>query len=329
MTIYSEYFFLENFIAGMVFAYTSKLITGGRPGGRRLVLSGILAGLYAFIIFVPVPPAAAVLTVVAFCLVQGWLMSAGMSGCAGTADDERTARKKGRHGGVQSNRKPEPHAQTAPDRRTIRRVESRTGAKKAKRMVGCGFIYFLVTVFYGGVTNAILRLGSFRGLAGAVITGSGAMYMPALTYTGLMAAATAAAMVIVIAIRLVKAKRIDRETRVKAAVSFDGVSWVLDGMIDTGNSLKEPVTGRPVALVSGETLKKMTDRLEHKETRYVLVPYVSVGERGTLQGYRADSMSVSGTVIVRPVIAASRQSLGDIQILLPGELMERGIYGNS
>ncbi len=296
MTIYSEYFFLENFIAGMAFAYTSKLITGGRPGGRRLVLSGILAGLYAFIIFVPVPHAAAVISVVVFCLVQGQLISAGIAGSVGNAGGERTAR---------------------------------TARKKARRIAGCGFVYFLVTVFYGGVTNAILRLGSFRGLAGAVITGSGAMYMPALTYTGLMAAATAAAMVIVIAIRLVKAKRIDRETRVKAAVSFDGVSWVLEGMIDTGNSLREPVTGRPVALVSGEMLKKMTEKLENKEARFVLVPYVSVGERGTLQGYRADSLSVSGAVIVRPVIAASRQSLGDIQILLPGELMERGIYGNS
>lgn len=297
MTIYGEYFFLENFIAGVAFAYTTQLIAG-RPsrmksGVLRLIISGALAGTYAFIIFIDISPPILFISVAAFCLLQSLVLF------------------------------------SCPRQRRIRRISDKSGIK---RIWGSALIYFLVTVLYGGMTGAILNLCgpryNLKGFAGATVVGSGAIYLEPVTYLGVMAAGTVAAMTVSIAVKVFKEKRISRETRVTAEVSFDGKVWRLEGLIDTGNRLKDPITGKPVCLIGQELLDEMVGERENRDSRYVMIPYVTVGNRGILQGYRADSLQVSGRTIIHPIIAASYQNLGDVQILLPRELMERGIYGN-
>lgn len=297
MTIYGEYFFLENFIAGVAFAYTTLLIAG-RPsqmksGVLRLIISGALAGAYAFIIFTGASPPVLFISAAAFCLLQSLILF------------------------------------SCPQRQSPLRMP---GKSCVKRLGGCALIYFLVTVLYGGVTGAILNLCgpryNLKGFAGATVVGSGAIYLEPVTYLGVMAAGTVAAMIVSIAVKVFKEKRISRETRVTAEVSFDGKVWRLEGLIDTGNRLKDPITGKPVCLIGQELLDEMVGERENRDSRCVMIPYVTVGNRGILQGYRADSLQVGGRTIIHPIIAASYQNLGDVQILLPRELMERGIYGN-
>jgi stage II sporulation protein GA (sporulation sigma-E factor processing peptidase) len=60
----------------------------------------------------------------------------------------------------------------------------------------------------------------------------------------------------------------------------------MKGFVDTGNFLRDPISGRPVCV----TTKQVMERLTPEETQFCLVPYRGVGkEGGLLAGIRPDS----------------------------------------
>ena len=80
--------------------------------------------------------------------------------------------------------------------------------------------------------------------------------------------------------------------------------------LDTGNHLTEPVSGKPVSILSAEKGKDLFDT----EKGIVLIPFRTVGrENGLIPAVRADRMEVHGDgltqVIERPCIALSRAPL--------------------
>lgn len=64
-----------------------------------------------------------------------------------------------------------------------------------------------------------------------------------------------------------------------------------DALVDTGNSLKEPTTGRPVSIIEKNAL---TDILTEKigKTEMCIIPYHSIGRRGILYGIRIPRMEI-------------------------------------
>ena len=111
--------------------------------------------------------------------------------------------------------------------------------------------------------------------------------------------------------------------------------WRLQGFIDSGNMLREPLSRRPVAVVSRTMMERILSELEDTEVRYTVVPYRSVGvSSGVMDGYRADFVRVDGRTIKKPVLAVCEDDSfltaeeGGKQILLPASMLERGIYAN-
>ena len=99
---------------------------------------------------------------------------------------------------------------------------------------------------------------------------------------------------------------------------------------DTGNTLQDPLTGRPVVVVEGELVKALLpelpgldrQRLSHpvelmgelKETglRFQLLPYRAVGvECGMLLALRARGIAVDGRPLGRLLVALSPTALDD------------------
>lgn len=265
MVVYGEYLFLENFVAGVAFAVTSKLIAGFESGKLRIILSGVLSGIFPFVVFLNLSGASVVALTLAFSMIQAVVLF---------------------------------------------------GIKSPGKLIVCGFIYLLVTILYGGITIAIINL----------------LRLPILTYGPIIAGGAVAVMAVAAAISIVREKKIDTATRVRVDVDFDGKQWELDGLIDTGNYLRDPFGGKPVALVSHDLLVMMTEHLEDREIRKMPIPYKSVGVTGgLLWGYRANSIQVGNKVLHKPIVGEFPAYFSDtdnFQILLPRDLMERGIYGD-
>lgn len=84
----------------------------------------------------------------------------------------------------------------------------------------------------------------------------------------------------------------------------DGNRINVIGLADTGNSLTEPITGKPVSVIQAEELKKIPDKI-------LLVPYNSVGkERGLMRAFVADNMVVNGRTVEKPIIGIHKGSFG-------------------
>lgn len=94
---------------------------------------------------------------------------------------------------------------------------------------------------------------------------------------------------------------------------------VLKALVDTGNSLIEPITKKPVIIAEQSAVKALFPKdiyslLDNysipSEYGIKILPFVSIGERhGALIGFTADKAEIEKNVIYKPVIAVYRQSL--------------------
>ena len=116
------------------------------------------------------------------------------------------------------------------------------------------------------------------------------------------------------------------EYRTRITLADQGDRCVLTGLIDTGNHLTEPMTGRPVSIVDWQEAEKLERfrRILREKNGYLLIPYRAVGtEKGWMMGMVIDAMYVrykgKEIRIVHPVLAVSREKLsrdGRYQIIL-------------
>lgn len=67
----------------------------------------------------------------------------------------------------------------------------------------------------------------------------------------------------------------------------------LDALMDTGNSLREPVSGRPVSVVEEESFCKLTGIRAPEKLK--IIPYRSIGKsNGIMEGYEVPEMIIKG-----------------------------------
>lgn len=78
-------------------------------------------------------------------------------------------------------------------------------------------------------------------------------------------------------------------TDASGELSKGGVS--IEALIDTGNSLTEPISGKPVAVLDKEVFEQVYG--ERKPSVFRMIPYHSVGKKaGVLPGYRLEHIVV-------------------------------------
>ncbi len=106
------------------------------------------------------------------------------------------------------------------------------------------------------------------------------------------------------------------ECRAEITLEDQGDRWKLTGLIDTGNHLKEPLTGRPVSILDPETAGKLPRccRTWQEQNGYLYIPFHSIGrEKGWMMGIVIDAMDVEyrgeKIRITHPVLAVSREPL--------------------
>lgn len=204
------------------------------------------------------------------------------------------------------------------------------GWQGLRRTAFLAAVFLIVTVFYGGTAVALLSFFGWQGVAG-----SSGVYLRGATYLTVSAAAICALLFLRLAVELIRARRQADRNLMEVSVSMGGQLWRLTGFIDSGNLLREPLSGKPVALVGKALMEEMLAGLSDADVRYAAVPYRAVGtERGLLDGWRADYIAFEGEQVKRPVLAVwgdGRFLPGEKggQILLPAEMLERGIYAEA
>lgn len=101
----------------------------------------------------------------------------------------------------------------------------------------------------------------------------------------------------------------------------------LKGMVDTGNHLKEPLTGKPVSIIDEKSARKLLGENWEKRKGFFLIPYHSIGmEKGWMKGVIIDRMRIESASdsqeIVHPVFAISSSPVnlgGAYQVILHPE----------
>ena len=192
--------------------------------------------------------------------------------------------------------------------------------------------FILVTCFMGGVTMMLLLISGRQGIYAAtgIYTGD----MKAALLAVFICSGYAASMQI---IRTVKRSRLYAEHSCSVRIMLCGRQLTANAFLDTGNHLREPVTGRPVAIASEAMWKRLQDSVSCEECgdedimqlRFALIPYEAVGISGVLEAIRIDSIETESGRIRGCYIAGSdgsfraysgRSAEVDRELLLSAEM---------
>lgn len=83
---------------------------------------------------------------------------------------------------------------------------------------------------------------------------------------------------------------------------------ILDGVVDTGNMLREPLTGKAVSIVEKQGIQEMLGTKWQQHRGFFLIPYHSIGkEKGWLQAVTMEKMEIKTdekcVCVEQPVLA--------------------------
>ena len=203
-----------------------------------------------------------------------------------------------------------------------------SGIKPAK-IVKLTLLFLALTFLSGGAAMAFTLWRQIP-----AVSGNGALYLEPLTYGTLICLAVPAFGMTYIFVKLVRKRQMETITRGKVCLTIKGMVYSFEALADSGNSLREPLTGRPAALIDRKGAAKLSFRPEDAETgrdetmadRLVVIPYKAVGtEKGILKGIRTDSITFREKEMKGAVLAFYDGDFGDFEVLLSREVLNEEI----
>ena len=163
--------------------------------------------------------------------------------------------------------------------------------KDARRILYLLYQMILWTLVLGGILQALEQLAEIRSrellLATAFMVG-----------------------VFGILEKIFKIYKRQNECMKEIVLYWNEKSYHIRGFADTGNQLFDPVSKKPVSIVSGEVWEKMME--ETSEPSYYQIPYQSIGQAdGVLRGVQIDYMVIlqgsESQIVEKPMIAITEQ----------------------
>ena len=193
----------------------------------------------------------------------------------------------------------------------------------SRRLLRVCLVFFAVSAAFGGGILALQLLGS-RSLTLA----NGVLSSPLDLKLVLLSAAGCYGLITLLFQRA--ARHSPRRELAPAVVELGGRRAVLTALVDTGNTLTDPATGRPVLVAEGEKVKDLfppgtapsraelydpagaMERLSGAGLRCRLLPYQAVGvECALLLALRSDRVTVGGEDCGPLLVALSPTGLTD------------------
>lgn len=188
-------------------------------------------------------------------------------------------------------------------------------------------VFILVTYFFGGVTMGLLFLAKAPGI-----------YTAAGIYTGDMKAGYLAAFIglaMITARQIIKtvtAGKFFGEHVVDVVISIAGTVFEAKGFIDTGNQLKDPVSGKPAAIAQESLWKRLNEAGVLIPERMGVIPYETVGAKGIMASVRTDYIKAGNRYLRGNIVAKSDGKFGiegkaaeDCELLLSRYMIGRKV----
>jgi len=174
-----------------------------------------------------------------------------------------------------------------------------------KRILRLGLLVFGTAAAFSGAVTALASGGRIT------VTVAAAAFLLCLT-------------VYPAVFRGIAAHRIKGEI-VPITASLGGRRVTFPALVDTGNSLRDPVTGKPVTVVSLMAAEALFDRetyeilncpdwLEHiprLDGKFTLIPFNAIGGGGLLPAVRPDSMAKGDTPCTGEFLAIARRGIDE------------------
>ncbi len=149
--------------------------------------------------------------------------------------------------------------------------------------------FILITYFMGGIVMGILLVTKKQGI-----------HTAAGIYTGDMKAAMLALLIclgymtIKQIVKTMRNKKLYTEHTYEAEIVIGEHIIKASAFLDTGNRLKDPLTGKPVAVASERFWGRLAKEIAQGTARFALVPYEAVGTKGFLEAIRTDHIEIAG-----------------------------------
>jgi len=148
-------------------------------------------------------------------------------------------------------------------------------------------VFILVTYFMGGMIMGLLYA-----------TRSPGIYTAAGIYTGDMKAVLLALFTVLFfvtakqIVTTIRNRKFADEHIFKAVIESGNIKISTKAFLDTGNQLREPVSGRPVAVADEKLWRQMKEYGLLQMEKFCMIPYESVGAKGLLEAVRVDCITL-------------------------------------
>lgn len=186
----------------------------------------------------------------------------------------------------------------------------------------CCLIFVAITLLYSGLSLAIIQLSKSKG----VVSPKG-VYLGFDSYISLVCICFVAAVTLYEIVLLLWQKQKEANYFADVCICFDGRETPAKGYFDSGNCLREPISGKPVVLASRYIVEKICKSGDIPITRFALIPYRTIGNEGVLKGFRVDYITYMGRTLNRPVLAQCDDDYFDIgemknDLILPIDILK-------
>jgi len=166
-----------------------------------------------------------------------------------------------------------------------------------------------------------------------LITGNPGIYTAAGIYTGdmkapMLAVFTALCMMTVKqTVKLVSRRKVIQQYSFNVKIVQGDKAICAQGFLDTGNQLREPFSGKPVAVAEERLWQQIEEQGMLCEDRFCVLPYHTVGNSGILMAVRVDRMEINGRTFKNCVLAkgAGAFDIGSKETEEGGLLLSREI----
>lgn len=170
-------------------------------------------------------------------------------------------------------------------------------------------LFYLTTFTFGGVATYLIYVVKPQN----IIIKNG-MYVGTYVLKIILLGAILGTIILIIAFKIVKSKMTKKDMFCKIKIKINGKEIILDTMIDTGNMLKEPISGNPVVIVEKNELygllpKEILDNTEsilggdfekipeEIKNEYIsklkIIPFSSLGKQnGMLIGIKPEKLEI-------------------------------------
>ncbi|MBQ9961304.1 MAG: sigma-E processing peptidase SpoIIGA [Firmicutes bacterium] len=196
------------------------------------------------------------------------------------------------------------------------------GRKNLLKLMG---IFMVLTFLSGGAVMALLLWQQEP-----AITHQGIIYIDIITYSKLLCFGILAFgfsyWFVIIATR--RKKELELYGRIK--ILIEGREYEFQGFIDSGNTLVEPESGKPVVLMDEKGQKDFVKIPDCIPDRFAIVPFRTVGtDKGYLEALRTDILTFNGTAYYGIYVAFFRGYFDDYEVLLSRDFLKGGLLENA